>query len=64
MVIRALVIETDGADSLMTLGTGGAITADSDPSDEGEEVRTKAFGVLSSIEAVFPPDTEPGPAAD
>jgi anthranilate synthase component 1/para-aminobenzoate synthetase len=38
----------------LTLGVGGAITADSDPDDEYEEIRTKAFGVLSTLGAEFP----------
>ena len=38
----------------LTLGVGGAITADSDPDEEYEEIRTKAFGVLSTLRARFP----------
>lgn len=38
----------------LSLGVGGAITADSSPEEEWEEVRTKAFGVLSALGSVFP----------
>ncbi|MET1156031.1 aminodeoxychorismate synthase component I [Arthrobacter sp.] len=50
VVIRTLVM--DG--NRLSLGVGGAITADSVPDDEWDEVRTKAFGVLSALGAVFP----------
>ena len=50
VVIRTLVM--DG--SRLSLGVGGAITADSVPDDEWDEVRAKAFGVLSALGAVFP----------
>jgi para-aminobenzoate synthetase len=39
---------------VLSLGVGGAITADSSPQDEYEEIRTKAFGVLSALGAEFP----------
>ena len=46
----------DGAaGTTLSLGVGGAITADSDPAEEYEEIRTKAFGVLSALGSVFPP---------
>ncbi|MHA7208561.1 chorismate-binding protein [Arthrobacter sp. MDT1-65] len=62
VVIRTLVLEEMGAvgegpddgGTRLTLGVGGAITADSDPEEEWEEVRTKARGVLSALGAVFP----------
>ncbi len=54
VVIRTLVMEDDGDGSHLTLGVGGAITADSDPAEEWEEVRIKAFGVLSALGSVFP----------
>ncbi len=54
VVIRTLVLEDDGGGTRLSLGVGGAITADSDPDDEWEEVRTKAFGVLSGLGAAFP----------
>ncbi|MFC7403406.1 chorismate-binding protein [Citricoccus sp. GCM10030269] len=38
----------------LTLGVGGAITADSVPEEEWEEVRTKAHGVLRSLGSTFP----------
>ncbi|WP_229230269.1 chorismate-binding protein [Sinomonas cyclohexanicum] len=58
VVIRTLVVERlggahDGATRL-TLGVGGAVVADSDPADEYEEIRTKAFAVLSTLGAEFP----------
>ncbi|TNB69622.1 aminodeoxychorismate synthase component I [Arthrobacter sp. BB-1] len=55
VAIRTLVIDaaSDGTAEL-TLGVGGAITADSDPDEEYEEIRTKAFGVLSTLRARFP----------
>ena len=55
VAIRTLVIN-DGGDGTveLSLGIGGAITADSVPDDEYEEIRTKAFGVLSTLGATFP----------
>ncbi len=55
VAIRTLVVAagTDGA--TLSLGVGGAITADSSPQEEYEEIRTKAFGVLSALGAAFPP---------
>jgi anthranilate synthase component 1/para-aminobenzoate synthetase len=50
VVIRTLVM--DG--NRLSLGVGGAITADSVPDDEWDEVRAKAFGVLSALGATFP----------
>src|SRR6185312_10984208 len=48
------------------LGLGGAITADSDPAAEWEEVRTKSRGVLRALGSTFdagpafpPPDRSP-----
>lgn len=38
----------------LSLGVGGAITADSAPQEEYEEIRTKAFGVLSALGARYP----------
>jgi anthranilate synthase component 1/para-aminobenzoate synthetase len=57
VAIRTLVInaEGDGASDL-TLGVGGAITADSVPDEEYEEIRTKAYGVLSTLGSSFPTD--------
>jgi anthranilate synthase component 1/para-aminobenzoate synthetase len=39
------------------LGLGGAITADSDPAAEWDEVRTKSRGVLQAVGTTF--DAEP-----
>ncbi|MEW1983574.1 aminodeoxychorismate synthase component I [Pseudarthrobacter oxydans] len=55
VAIRTLVINARGDGTAeLTLGVGGAITADSDPEDEYQEIRTKAFGVLSTLGADFP----------
>jgi anthranilate synthase component 1/para-aminobenzoate synthetase len=55
VVIRTLVLEAgpDGATRL-TLGVGGAVVADSDPDAEHDEIRAKAFGVLSTLGSEFP----------
>ncbi|WP_026529325.1 aminodeoxychorismate synthase component I [Haematomicrobium sanguinis] len=50
VVIRTLVV--DGG--TMTLAVGGAITSDSDPGAEWDEVRTKASGILRVLGAAFP----------
>lgn len=56
VAIRTLVIRDGGAaGTTLSLGVGGAITADSDPAEEYEEIRTKAFGVLSALGSIFPP---------
>lgn len=55
VVIRTLVANPDGGRGrTLTLGVGGAITSDSVADDEYEEIRTKAFGVLSTLGAGFP----------
>lgn len=55
VVIRTLVVNPDGdGGRTLSLGVGGAITADSTPDDEYDEIRTKAFGVLSALGATFP----------
>ena len=55
VAIRTLVISARGDGTAeLTLGVGGAVTADSSPQEEYEEVRTKAFGVLSALGAEFP----------
>lgn len=57
VAIRTLVISTHGDGTAeLTLGVGGAITADSVPDEEYEEIRTKAFGVLSTLGTHFPED--------
>ncbi|MCB5292310.1 aminodeoxychorismate synthase component I [Arthrobacter sp. SO3] len=56
VAIRTLVrTERAGGSAGLSLGVGGAITADSSPQEEYEEIRTKAFGVLSALGAEFPP---------
>ena len=55
VAIRTLVIHDDGAGGTeLSLGVGGAITADSSAQEEYDEIRTKAFGVLSALGAEFP----------
>jgi len=54
MTIRSIVIDGDGA----TIGTGGGITALSDPEQELEETRIKAAALLRSL-AVSAPAGEP-----
>ncbi|GAA1497129.1 chorismate-binding protein [Paeniglutamicibacter kerguelensis] len=56
VVIRTLVMVREPEQDLwnLSLGVGGAITADSSPQEEWDEVRTKAFGVLSALGSVFP----------
>jgi anthranilate synthase component 1/para-aminobenzoate synthetase len=64
VAIRTLVINSpagQGADpgggeptAELTLGVGGAITSDSVPDEEYDEIRVKAFGVLSALGAPFP----------
>ncbi|WP_159708138.1 aminodeoxychorismate synthase component I [Arthrobacter sp. 18067] len=55
VVIRTLVVNPDGdGGRTLSLGVGGAITADSVADDEYDEIRTKAFGVLSTLGADFP----------
>ncbi|WP_346927582.1 aminodeoxychorismate synthase component I, partial [uncultured Arthrobacter sp.] len=47
VAIRTLVLSgKTGGGTVLSLGVGGAITADSSPQEEYEEIRTKAFGVL------------------
>jgi anthranilate synthase component 1/para-aminobenzoate synthetase len=56
VAIRTLVLNgRAGGGTGLSLGVGGAITADSSPQEEYEEIRTKAFGVLSALGAEFPP---------
>jgi para-aminobenzoate synthetase len=59
VAIRTLVIyagdgTTAAATAELTLGVGGAITADSVPNEEYDEIRVKAHGVLSALGAEFP----------
>ncbi len=55
VVIRTLVLQdTDDGGTHLSVGIGGAITADSDDEEEWQEIQAKAFGVLSTLGAVFP----------
>ncbi|WP_043794874.1 chorismate-binding protein [Pseudarthrobacter chlorophenolicus] len=55
VAIRTLVIRRDGDGTAeLSLGVGGAITSDSVPDEEYDEIRTKAYGVLSTLGATFP----------
>lgn len=55
VAIRTLVITHPGAGTVeLSLGVGGAITADSIPDEEYDEIRTKAYGVLSTLGSGFP----------
>ncbi len=70
VLIRTAVL-TGGAESRrLHLGLGGAITADSDPEQEWEEVKVKSRGVLAALGAQFPerggsedPVLQPSPAS-
>ena len=55
VAIRTLVVAAGPERDTVSLGVGGAITADSAAQEEYEEIRTKAFGVLSALGAEFPP---------
>jgi len=55
VAIRTLVVSALGEGAAeLSLGVGGAVTADSTPQEEYDEIRTKAFGVLSALGAGFP----------
>ncbi|MHA7304473.1 chorismate-binding protein [Arthrobacter sp. TMN-49] len=55
VVIRTLVLtDTHDGGTHLSLGVGGAITADSDDEAEWQEIQAKAFGVLSTLGADFP----------
>ncbi|WP_427172777.1 aminodeoxychorismate synthase component I [Arthrobacter sp. 92] len=55
VAIRTLVVISGGSGPAeLSLGVGGAITADSSPEEEYEEIRTKAYGVLSALGTEFP----------
>ncbi|KRE81110.1 chorismate-binding protein [Arthrobacter sp. Soil762] len=63
VAIRTLVTTAEAGDGSgqpstaeLTLGVGGAITADSVPDEEYDEIRVKAHGVLSALGADFPTD--------
>jgi para-aminobenzoate synthetase len=65
VLIRTLVATgpagPGGGGTRLSLGVGGAITADSVPEEEWDEVRTKAHGVLRVLGAAFPDDSPEGP---
>ncbi|MET4002315.1 para-aminobenzoate synthetase [Arthrobacter sp. UYCu511] len=55
VVIRTLVLQDlDDGGTHLSLGIGGAITADSDDEAEWQEIQAKAHGVLSTLGADFP----------
>lgn len=54
VVIRTLVAEETAAGTRLSLGVGGAVVADSDPDEEYDEIRAKAFAVLSTLGSSFP----------
>lgn len=55
VVIRTLVLQdTDDGGTLLSLGIGGAITADSEDEAEWQEIQAKAYGVLSTLGSEFP----------
>ena len=54
-MIRTLVLQdTHDGGTQLSLGIGGAITADSDDEAEWQEIQAKAYGVLSTLGADFP----------
>ncbi len=56
VLIRTLVAVPAPDGTRLSLGVGGAITADSVPQEEWDEVRTKAHGVLRVLGSAFPGD--------
>lgn len=57
VAIRTLVINADASGyARCSLGIGGAITSDSSPDEEYEEIKTKAYGVLSALGVRYPSD--------
>ena len=55
VVIRTLVLQdTDDGGTHLSLGIGGAITADSEDGAEWDEIQAKACGVLSTLGSEFP----------
>ncbi|WP_269939589.1 aminodeoxychorismate synthase component I [Arthrobacter sp. HY1533] len=55
VVIRTLVLaDTPDGGTQLSLGVGGAITADSEDEAEWQEIQAKAYGVLSTLGATFP----------
>ncbi|WP_425863050.1 aminodeoxychorismate synthase component I [Arthrobacter sp. TWP1-1] len=55
VVIRTLVLQdTHDGGTHLSLGIGGAITADSEDEAEWQEIQAKAYGVLSTLGSEFP----------
>ena len=55
VTIRSAVFHSPPAErQRLSVGIGGAITADSDPDDELAEIHTKARAILGVLGAVFP----------
>ena len=55
VVIRTLVLQdTHDGGTHLSLGIGGAITADSHDEAEWQEIQAKAYGILSTLGADFP----------
>ena len=55
VVIRTLALaQTPDGGTSLSLGVGGAITADSDAEEEWQEIQAKAHGVLSTLGSDFP----------
>ncbi|ALE07321.1 anthranilate synthase [Arthrobacter sp. ERGS1:01] len=55
VTIRTLVLtDADDGGTHLSLGVGGAITADSDDDAEWQEIQAKAYGVLSTLGSAFP----------
>ena len=54
VLIRTAVLTGSAQARNLHLGLGGAITADSDPAEEWEEIRIKSRGVLDVLDAAFP----------
>lgn len=54
VLIRTAVLTGDAESRRLHLGLGGAVTADSDPEQEWEEVKVKSRGVLAALGAQFP----------
>jgi para-aminobenzoate synthetase len=54
VLIRTAVLTGPAQARNLHLGLGGAITADSDPAEEWDEIRIKSRGVLDVLDAAFP----------
>jgi para-aminobenzoate synthetase len=62
VTIRSAVFFTPPGDvQRLSVGIGGAITADSDPHDELAEIHTRATAILGSLGATFPGSADAGP---